>query len=417
MITRFFFIIFLSNLTYSQDRKVELDTMKIDGYILIDKMVIETQEIEEDEETDEEKIEDKQKTSKDINKKLEDLENRVNVDELDDPPEEKTVEVTPVKETPKKKRAYDFLFDNSKPAVFKTKTKWRNFKLGAGVFSFSPNRYQETGKGGEIGIELVPAIGLGLEFGSESKFSYQLDSYFSFPTTSEDELMSEFRFGLEFAAYYKLLSFLRPFVGSTVYFNMIKSKETKIEKLPGNQGTFFSSASLRSSINNSLDVGAEFLLDRFSVDLKVGFLSLFDSQKRDVHYGLMLNYYFDFSKKNKSLPVEKSKPTEKEILDEEDNQKEVQENNDKLNIKTNSENESDSQIEIKSSNSEIKENGTSEIEKSKEGIDKKSNEILFKKKQNIQDAEIEIEESSEELNEEKKLQDVIKEELSEEVHE
>ncbi len=306
-----FLILFLFAISsFTQDKKISLEEMKVDGIILIDKMVrpelLDEEEIEDQTLSDEEVINDQKLKKKDLNKKLEELEKRPGLDSIPEAPLPETPKEPEVKapelkepslEAPKKKKVYDFLFDKEKKAVFKTKTFFRSFKLGLGAFSFYPNKYQESGKGGKIGHELNPALGLGIEYGSPNFLSFQVDTFFTLPKTSPDKLMNEFRFGLEFHAYFRVLPILRPFVGTTVAFNVLNSKETNLQKLPGGQGSFFNVATPRTSINNTLDVGLELKLSKLSFDLKTSFTSLFDKQKRDMSYGLMVNYYFDWAKK------------------------------------------------------------------------------------------------------------------------
>ncbi len=312
-----YLILFLFALnTFTQDKKVSLDEMKIDGIILIDKMVrpqiLDEEEIEDEIISDEQVIDEQKLKKKDLNKKLEDLEKRPDLESLPEVP----VVVTPEPEVPKvieppiepkvqepepKKKVYDFLFDKENKAVFKTKTFFRSFKLGLGAFSFYPNKYQASGTGGEIGYEFNPALGLGIEYGSPNFLAFQVDTFFTLPKTSPDGFMNEFRFGLEFHAYFRVLPILRPFVGTTVLFNVLNNKTTGLESLPGGQGSFFTVATPRTSINNTLDVGLELKLKRFSIDLKTSFTSLFDKPKRDMSYGLMVNYYFDWAKKKNTL--------------------------------------------------------------------------------------------------------------------
>mgnify|MGYP000220681690 CR=1 FL=1 len=303
------FLLLFSTLSFTQDKKITLEEMKVDGIILIDKMVrpevLDENEIEDETLTDEQLIDEQKLKKKKLTKQLEDLEKRPDLQTMPTAPVIQAPEEVKIPEVAKpaapKKKVYDFLFDKEKKAVFKTKSFFRSFKIGLGAFSFYPNQYQASGDGGKVGYEFNPALGLGIEYGSPNFLAFQVDTFFTLPKTSPDELMNEFRFGLELHAYFKVLPILRPFVGTTVMFNVLNNKETKIQELPGAQGSFFTVAVPRTSINNTIDVGLELKLKRFSVDFKTSVTSAFDKKKRDMSYGLMVNYYFDWAKKSETI--------------------------------------------------------------------------------------------------------------------
>jgi hypothetical protein len=82
--------------------------------------------------------------------------------------------------------------------------------------------------------------------------------------------------------------------GTSLMVNNIKGSGGTVE-LNNGSGTsrFYIPAESRTSVNNTLDLGAEAMLDSFGIRFQTYIYSLLKSQRREVSYSLMFSYYYD----------------------------------------------------------------------------------------------------------------------------
>lgn len=83
-------------------------------------------------------------------------------------------------------------------------------------------------------------------------------------------------------------------VGTSLMVNNIKGEGGSKELNNGN-GTsrFYIPAESRTSINNTLDLGAEAMLEDFGVRFQTYIYSVLKSERREISYTLMFSYYYD----------------------------------------------------------------------------------------------------------------------------
>lgn len=290
---------FSVNISYGQRKKVEYDTLNIEGEegeeIIEDEVMVEAPETEASEEN---RLEQSEK----LNNELEDTMNHIEKDEIveikEDEIKPKKVEVEELEmkapsEAPTK--MFGFIFDNRKKALFETRARWKNFGAGLGYSQYFAGAYQISSTADEKNSDWESGLELSLEFGEINGWSFSPFLTFNTPTKSKDGYFTQFRYSLGGEAAYRIYSNIRARIGTSVLFTTIKGSNSELVEVGTNQGSFFTSAGPRTSILNTLDLGAEYTIRNFSIALRSSIVSAFESEKRDYIHGFFFKYYFDFS--------------------------------------------------------------------------------------------------------------------------
>jgi hypothetical protein len=86
-------------------------------------------------------------------------------------------------------------------------------------------------------------------------------------------------------------------VGTSFMINNMRG-EGGSRRLNNGSGTseFYVPSESRTSINNTLDLGAEVLMDEFAFRFQTYIYSLLKSERRQISYSLTLTYYYDMGK-------------------------------------------------------------------------------------------------------------------------
>lgn len=98
-------------------------------------------------------------------------------------------------------------------------------------------------------------------------------------------------------AIWRATDILRLRVGTSFMINNIRGQGGS-KRLNNGAGTseFYVPSESRTSINNTLDLGAEALMDEFAFRFQTYIYSLLKSERRQISYSLTLTYYYDMGK-------------------------------------------------------------------------------------------------------------------------
>ncbi len=290
------------NSSYGQDKNVEYEVIDVEGEVqeqeIPEEVIVDSPEVESTDKTRQEQMEKANQELEEVMKK--NSSEIVEIKEEPEPPREIKEEVVEVK-APKgdPPRFYDFLFDESEKSLFKTEAKWKYLSLGLGGVLYFPNAYQTTSNSDKKNQDIQTAFEIGLEFGEVNRWSFIPYVGFVFPEKSDDGLFTQYRYNLGFEGAYRFTEKWRGKIGTTVLFTTIKGDDTKSIDLGGGQGTFFTNSGARTSIVNTIDLGLEYWINKFSIAWRSSIVSAFESEKQDYIHGIFLRYNFSFHKDEK----------------------------------------------------------------------------------------------------------------------
>jgi hypothetical protein len=199
-----------------------------------------------------------------------------------------------VSEQQSPEKFYDFFFDNTRPALFKTKARWKGVKFSLGGFNYFPNTYQAKATGGKDKGDYLLTLGLGLNFGEVGRWSFLPHLHASFPKKTTDGLLKNYFYSFGLDGSYRVFDFLSLRIGSSFLLNTIKGtkKDGEIVVQEGDS-EFFTVSGARTSIQNTLDLGMTFKYKEFELDLDYMAVALFEKEKKNSIYGISLSYFFE----------------------------------------------------------------------------------------------------------------------------
>lgn len=142
-------------------------------------------------------------------------------------------------------------------------------------------------------VEFAPTLGMGLAYPLSPSWRFLPEVNWVLPRTTDDSqiikniLMIRADFG------YDIVEWLRLRVGTSLMWLNQHGRGGKAELKNGNEkSTFYYPNGNRSSLNNTLDLGAEVLFDSWSVRLQTYTYALFKEERRQLSYTLFLTYYW-----------------------------------------------------------------------------------------------------------------------------
>ncbi len=178
-------------------------------------------------------------------------------------------------------------------------TSWYSiiyFNLGTHTEFF--NAVQNDDSGGMRKFDFAPTIGVGMGFAMDNSFSLLPEINWVLPQTIEDShiMVNTFMFRGDLG--YDPLEWLRLRLGTSLIWQNQQGRGGKAEMRNGTDtSTFYYPDENRSSLNNTLDLGAEaFFYDKFSARLQTYIYSVFREERRQISYTLFFSYYWEKSK-------------------------------------------------------------------------------------------------------------------------
>lgn len=156
------------------------------------------------------------------------------------------------------------------------------------------NNVQIDASGGMRTFEFAPALGAGLRIPMEGLFTFFPELNWVLPRTTSDSRIIKNLFMLRGDFGHEPVDWFRVRVGTSLMWLNQHGRGGSAELNNGNTtSTFYYPEDNRSSINNTLDVGAELLMDQWAVRLQTYTYSAFKKDRRQFSYSLFLTYYMD----------------------------------------------------------------------------------------------------------------------------
>jgi hypothetical protein len=171
-------------------------------------------------------------------------------------------------------------------------TKTLTFNLGTHTEFY--NKVQTDSDGTLRKFEFAPTVGVGMEIPVYEEFSFLPEFNWVLPRTTGDSRIIKNVFMLRGDMGYRPVDWFRLRVGtSIIWLNQHgRGGSTKVNN--GNSSsTFYYPDENRSSVNNTLDIGAEFLYDKWAFRLQTYTYSVFREERRQHSYTLFITYYWD----------------------------------------------------------------------------------------------------------------------------
>ena len=168
------------------------------------------------------------------------------------------------------------------------------FNLGNHTEFF--NGIQSDDKGSLRKFDFAPTIGVGLNIPLWNSDSWSALPEFNWviPQLIEDSNIMINTFMYRFDLGWLAQEWLRLRLGTGIMHQNQQGKGGKTSERNGNStSTFYYPDSNRSSLNNTLDVGAEFLYEQWALRLQTYTYSIFKEERRQISYTIFVSYYWE----------------------------------------------------------------------------------------------------------------------------
>lgn len=178
-------------------------------------------------------------------------------------------------------------------AQIKGPDKIDGWQLHAGSHTQNYNAIQTNGSGEIRKFEFNPVIGGGLNIPLSDNWKFLPEISWVLPKFNEDSkiIKNIFFFRADFAYTLTEWAWLR--LGTSVSVLNQHGRGGKAQLNNGNDTTeFYYPDENHSSVNNTLDLGLEFLYDNWSVRLQTYTYQIFKEESRQVSYSLFLTRYW-----------------------------------------------------------------------------------------------------------------------------
>ncbi len=166
------------------------------------------------------------------------------------------------------------------------------FNFGAHTEFF--NMIQIDDSGGMRKIDFAPTIGLGVSKPLDSQFSFLPEVNWVLPRNAGSSKIMKNLFMLRADFGYEPIEWLRLRFGTSLMWLNQHGKGGSTQMNNGNStSTFYYPDENRSSLNNTLDLGVEAMMDAWSLRLQTYTYSVFKEQRRQLSYTLFVSYSWD----------------------------------------------------------------------------------------------------------------------------
>lgn len=166
------------------------------------------------------------------------------------------------------------------------------FNLGAHTEFF--NAVQNDDSGGLRQFDTAPTIGAGIGMPVSDSWSFLPEFNWVLPQTYEDSNIMANLFMLRADMVWDPIEWIRLRAGTSLMWSNQQGKGGRATMNNGNgTATFYYPDENRSSLNNTLDFGAEGRWDEWAVRLQTYTYSVFIKERRQISYTLFLTYYWE----------------------------------------------------------------------------------------------------------------------------
>lgn len=166
------------------------------------------------------------------------------------------------------------------------------FNLGSHTEFY--NSVQSDSSGGTRKFDVAPTIGTGLKVPLAGHFSFLPELNWVLPQEAGSSRIIKNTFMLRADFGHDLLEWLRVRAGTSLIWLNQHGRGGSAKMNNGNTtSTFYYPDENRSSLNNTLDFGAELLWQDWALRLQTYIYSVFMADKRQTSYTLFVSYYWD----------------------------------------------------------------------------------------------------------------------------
>lgn len=185
---------------------------------------------------------------------------------------------------------------NPVPApVKKTEKTVDSYVINFGTHTEFYNAVQIDDNGGMRKFEVAPTVGFGLKMPMDSGFIFLPEVNWVLPRSAGDSQIIKNLFMLRADLGYDPVDWFRVRVGTSIMWLNQHGRGGSAKVNNGNgTSTFYYPDENRSSINNTLDLGGEFLFaEDWSTRLQTYIYSVFKEERRQISYSLFVTYHWD----------------------------------------------------------------------------------------------------------------------------
>jgi hypothetical protein len=168
------------------------------------------------------------------------------------------------------------------------------YYVNVGIHTEFYKNIQIDTSGGTNTIDFNPTLGMGLKAPLKNNFNFMPEFNWVLPRKSGASAIIKNLFMLRADLAHDTFDWLRLRVGTSVmWLNQHgQGGSTKVNNGDGTS-TFYYPDENRSSLNNTLDLGAEFLWDDWALRLQTYTYALFKEERRQLSYTLFVSYYWE----------------------------------------------------------------------------------------------------------------------------
>ena len=166
------------------------------------------------------------------------------------------------------------------------------FNLGSHTEFY--DKVQSDSSGGTRKFDFAPTLGAGLKLNMTERWMFLPEFNWVLPQKAGSDriIKNTFMFRADFG--YSVLEWMRLRAGTSLLWQNQHGLGGSTNISNGNETSkFYYPDENRSSLNNTLDFGAEALWDEWAVRLQTYIYSVFMKDKRQVSYTLFFTYYWD----------------------------------------------------------------------------------------------------------------------------
>lgn len=156
------------------------------------------------------------------------------------------------------------------------------------------NNVQTDDSGGLRKFDFAPTLGLGAAFPMQADWRFFPEVNWVLPFRGETSQIIKNLVMIRADFGYNVTEWFRIRLGtSLMWLNQHGSGGKAKMKNGQDTSTFYYPEENQSSLNNTLDLGTEFMMDAWSVRLQTYTYSIFKSERRQHSYTVFLSYYWD----------------------------------------------------------------------------------------------------------------------------
>lgn len=170
--------------------------------------------------------------------------------------------------------------------------KFTKYYLNVGTHTEFYNNVQVDDSGAMRKLDFAPTIGLGITMPFNETFVFLPELNWVLPRSSGKVIKNLLMFRGDLG--YSPVDWFRVRFGSSIMWLNQHGQGGKENINNGSgQSTFYYPDENRSSLNNTLDIGGEFLFDEWALRLQTYTYSIFREERRQISYTIFATYYWD----------------------------------------------------------------------------------------------------------------------------